>query len=171
MNWQSWETSCLPWQSSDKQLEKKTKNFHPFAHCSQFFFLPPSKIHLEFIRSYILFICIHITHTVYCHCGQIQDWNVFLSHPTSHFVLQKSSSIDEFGTINWRLALCLLLSWIIVGGALIKGVQSLGKVGRWEGIYLVFCLTSSSYTNIFLKLDQECLWQALSIYTEILDWL
>ncbi|BFZ16051.1 hypothetical protein BsWGS_19090 [Bradybaena similaris] len=59
----------------------------------------------------------------------------------SYYVLQKSSSIEEFGTLNWRLALCLLLSWIVVGGALIKGVQSLGKVVYFTAIFPYLMLT------------------------------
>ncbi|CAG5126380.1 unnamed protein product, partial [Candidula unifasciata] len=59
----------------------------------------------------------------------------------SNYVLQKSSSIEEFGTLNWRLALCLLLSWIVVGGALIKGVQSLGKVVYFTAIFPYIMLT------------------------------
>ncbi len=36
-------------------------------------------------------------------------------------------SWDDYGTIQWELALCLLLSWIVVCLILIKGIQSLGK--------------------------------------------
>ncbi|XP_047440136.1 sodium- and chloride-dependent neutral and basic amino acid transporter B(0+) [Mugil cephalus] len=43
-------------------------------------------------------------------------------------VLQRSSGLDETGTIVWHLALCLLLSSIIVSAALIKGIKSSGKV-------------------------------------------
>ncbi|XP_037108727.1 sodium- and chloride-dependent neutral and basic amino acid transporter B(0+) isoform X1 [Syngnathus acus] len=42
--------------------------------------------------------------------------------------LQRSASIDETGPIVWHLALCLLLSSILVGAALIKGIKSSGKV-------------------------------------------
>ena len=34
----------------------------------------------------------------------------------------------DIGDINWQLALCLLLSWIIVFLCLMKGVKSSGKV-------------------------------------------
>lgn len=46
----------------------------------------------------------------------------------SKVALQRSNGIDETGEIVWYLALCLLLAWIIVGAALIKGIKSSGKV-------------------------------------------
>lgn len=49
----------------------------------------------------------------------------------SKVALQRSSGLDETGTIVWYLALCLLLSWIIVAAALFKGIKSSGKV-LWE---------------------------------------
>ena len=49
----------------------------------------------------------------------------------SNNVLQLSSGIDEPGKIVWQLALCLLLAWLIVFLALIKGIKSLGKVGTF----------------------------------------
>ncbi|XP_078738717.1 LOW QUALITY PROTEIN: sodium- and chloride-dependent neutral and basic amino acid transporter B(0+)-like [Lampetra fluviatilis] len=44
------------------------------------------------------------------------------------YALQRSPSMDETGPVVWHLALTLLLAWIIVGGALIKGIRSSGKV-------------------------------------------
>ncbi|XP_063966349.1 sodium- and chloride-dependent neutral and basic amino acid transporter B(0+)-like [Lytechinus pictus] len=43
-------------------------------------------------------------------------------------VLQESSSMNETGTLVWKLTLCLLLAWSIVFLCLIKGVKSAGKV-------------------------------------------
>uniref|UniRef100_A0A672IEM5 Transporter n=1 Tax=Salarias fasciatus TaxID=181472 RepID=A0A672IEM5_SALFA len=43
-------------------------------------------------------------------------------------VLQRSSGLDETGTIVWHLALCLLLSSILVAATLIRGIKSSGKV-------------------------------------------
>nr|XP_054606163.1 sodium- and chloride-dependent neutral and basic amino acid transporter B(0+) [Nothobranchius furzeri] len=45
-----------------------------------------------------------------------------------HVALQRSSGLDETGPVVWHLALCLLLSSILVAGALIKGIKSSGKV-------------------------------------------
>ncbi|XP_052073480.1 sodium- and chloride-dependent glycine transporter 1-like [Mytilus californianus] len=43
-------------------------------------------------------------------------------------VLQMSSGIGEFGTLNWKMMLCLFLIWLIVGLCVIKGVKSIGKI-------------------------------------------
>ncbi|CAJ1051706.1 putative sodium- and chloride-dependent neutral and basic amino acid transporter B(0+) [Xyrichtys novacula] len=42
--------------------------------------------------------------------------------------LQRSSGLDETGPIVWHLALCLLLSSLIVAASLIRGIKSSGKV-------------------------------------------
>jgi solute carrier family 6 amino acid transporter-like protein 5/7/9/14 len=60
----------------------------------------------------------------------------------NNFVLQKSSSIEEFGTPGWELTICLLVSWIIVGGAVIKGIKSLGKIAYFTTIFPYFMLTA-----------------------------
>ncbi|XP_003726159.2 sodium- and chloride-dependent neutral and basic amino acid transporter B(0+) isoform X1 [Strongylocentrotus purpuratus] len=43
-------------------------------------------------------------------------------------VLQESSSMNETGTLVWKLTLCLLLAWVLIFLCLIKGVKSAGKV-------------------------------------------
>ncbi|XP_012944276.1 sodium- and chloride-dependent glycine transporter 1 [Aplysia californica] len=58
-----------------------------------------------------------------------------------YYVLEQSKSIDEFGSLNWRLAGCLLLAWIVVGACLIKGVQTLGKVVYFTAIFPYVMLT------------------------------
>ncbi|XP_034389402.1 sodium- and chloride-dependent neutral and basic amino acid transporter B(0+) [Cyclopterus lumpus] len=45
-----------------------------------------------------------------------------------HVALQRSSGLDETGPVVWHLALCLLLSSIIIAAALIRGIKSSGKV-------------------------------------------
>ncbi|KAJ6653773.1 hypothetical protein lerEdw1_008702 [Lerista edwardsae] len=42
-------------------------------------------------------------------------------------VLQRSDGLGDTGKVVWQLALCLLLSWLIVGVALFKGIKSSGK--------------------------------------------
>ena len=46
----------------------------------------------------------------------------------SHHMLQLSSGIEEAGSINWKLALCLLLAWIMVYFCIWKGIRTTGKV-------------------------------------------
>ncbi|KAH0630785.1 hypothetical protein JD844_003992 [Phrynosoma platyrhinos] len=50
-------------------------------------------------------------------------------------VLQRSEGLDETGKIVWYLALCLLLSWLIVAVALFKGIKSSGKVVYFTAIF------------------------------------
>jgi hypothetical protein len=48
----------------------------------------------------------------------------------SNFVLGKSNGLEELSiqTIRWRLVLALLICWIMVVAALIKGIKSSGIV-------------------------------------------
>ncbi len=53
-----------------------------------------------------------------------------------------SSYIGEFGEPNWKLAISLLVGWIIIGGALIKGIRTLGKIAYFTAIFPYFMLTA-----------------------------
>ncbi|GAB6029247.1 Solute carrier 6 [Chamberlinius hualienensis] len=44
------------------------------------------------------------------------------------YVLDISDGIHELNGVKWDLALCLLLSWVIVCGCLFKGIKTSGKV-------------------------------------------
>lgn len=46
----------------------------------------------------------------------------------SRVALQRSSGMDDTGSVVWHMALCLLLSHVIVAAILIKGIKSSGKV-------------------------------------------
>lgn len=48
---------------------------------------------------------------------------------------QKENIDDGIGLPEWRLTLCLLLSWIIIFLTLVKGVQSSGKVAYFTAIF------------------------------------
>ncbi|XP_053130153.1 sodium- and chloride-dependent neutral and basic amino acid transporter B(0+) [Hemicordylus capensis] len=50
-------------------------------------------------------------------------------------VLKRSSGLDETGEVVWYLALCLLLSWLIVAVALFKGIKSSGKIVYFTAIF------------------------------------
>ncbi|XP_063791753.1 sodium- and chloride-dependent neutral and basic amino acid transporter B(0+)-like [Pseudophryne corroboree] len=49
--------------------------------------------------------------------------------------LKRSGGMDETGQIVWHLALCLLLAWIITVAALVKGIQSSGKVVYFTALF------------------------------------
>ncbi|CAL8123743.1 unnamed protein product [Orchesella dallaii] len=48
---------------------------------------------------------------------------------------QKANIDDGIGLPEWRLSLCLLLSWVIIFLTLVKGVQSSGKVAYFTAIF------------------------------------
>ncbi|KAK2715135.1 sodium- and chloride-dependent glycine transporter 1-like isoform X2 [Artemia franciscana] len=52
-----------------------------------------------------------------------------------HSVLGISDGIEDIGGIRWQLALCLLLGWIMVFFALLKGVKSFGKAVYFTAIF------------------------------------
>lgn len=55
------------------------------------------------------------------------------SSATTYFwyrqALNITSSINDTGGLNWKMTISLLVAWIMVCLAVIKGIQSSGKVG------------------------------------------
>ena len=55
-----------------------------------------------------------------------------VSSPTTYYwyrgALDTTSSIDDSGAFNWKLALCLVLAWIVIFAITCKGAESMGKV-------------------------------------------
>ncbi|CAG5927684.1 unnamed protein product [Menidia menidia] len=51
-------------------------------------------------------------------------------HPPPHRrrALRISPGLDQMGSLNWDLALCLLLAWVMCYFCIWKGVKSTGKV-------------------------------------------
>ncbi|KAM5332719.1 sodium-dependent neutral amino acid transporter B(0)AT2 isoform 1-T5 [Glossophaga mutica] len=49
--------------------------------------------------------------------------------------LNISSSISESGGLNWKMTICLLASWVMVCLAMIKGIQSSGKVMYFSSLF------------------------------------
>ncbi|KAK2180985.1 hypothetical protein NP493_418g00000 [Ridgeia piscesae] len=99
-------------------------------------------------------------HTCYIVTGRDHDkFNVNISNGYTHmemlasrkspsdeyfhnFVLDISEGFHEMGGVRWQLAGCLLLAWMLVGGCLIKGIKSQGKVVYFTATfpYLVLCV-------------------------------
>lgn len=94
----------------------------------------------------------------------------------SHYVLTKSQGIDDINFLNWKLVAALFAAWIIVVLALIKGIQTSGKVvyftatfpyvvltillargitlpGSWDGILYLFTPNWNRITDIFVWRD------------------
>uniref|UniRef100_A0AAY4AE41 Transporter n=1 Tax=Denticeps clupeoides TaxID=299321 RepID=A0AAY4AE41_9TELE len=56
-------------------------------------------------------------------------------------VLHISDGIENIGTVRWDLALCLLLSWVIVYFCVWKGVKSTGKAAYFTATFPYIMLT------------------------------
>lgn len=67
----------------------------------------------------------------------------------SRIALQRSSGLDETGPVVWHLALCLLLSSIIVAAALIRGIKSSGKVSPPQLKSEAHCNNPQSFLHRF----------------------
>uniref|UniRef100_A0A3Q3ETT0 Transporter n=1 Tax=Labrus bergylta TaxID=56723 RepID=A0A3Q3ETT0_9LABR len=68
------------------------------------------------------------------------------SSATTYFwyrqALNITSSINDTGGLNWRMTLALLVAWIMVCLAVIKGIQSSGKVMYFSSLFpyvVLFC--------------------------------
>lgn len=58
-----------------------------------------------------------------------------------YHVLQQTDSIDDFGTIQWHLALTLFIAWVVVFLVLLKGIKTLGKVVYFTATFPYVMLT------------------------------
>ncbi|XP_032886737.1 sodium- and chloride-dependent neutral and basic amino acid transporter B(0+)-like [Amblyraja radiata] len=76
------------------------------------------------------------------------------------FVLRRTSSVGETGEIVWHLALCLLLAWLIVCGALSKGIKSSGKVVYFTATFPYVVLTALLIRGLTL----EGAWKGIEFY-------
>nr|KAF6497825.1 solute carrier family 6 member 15 [Rousettus aegyptiacus] len=54
--------------------------------------------------------------------------------------LNISSSISESGGLNWKMTVCLLAAWVMVCLAMIKGIQSSGKVSMLEPLLILLII-------------------------------
>ena len=57
-------------------------------------------------------------------------------------MMEDDTSLSRLGGLNWPVAGCLLLAWVLVLACLVKGVQSAGKVVWFTALfpYLVLVL-------------------------------
>ncbi|MGH0126468.1 UNVERIFIED_CONTAM: hypothetical protein FKN15_028315 [Acipenser sinensis] len=65
--------------------------------------------------------------------------------------LDISSSITESGGLNWRMAVCLLSAWVMVCLAMIKGIQSSGKVMYFSSLFPYVVLICFLVRALLLK--------------------
>ncbi|TKS73913.1 Sodium-dependent neutral amino acid transporter B(0)AT2 [Collichthys lucidus] len=65
--------------------------------------------------------------------------------------LDISSSISEGGGLNWKMTVCLLVAWSIVCLAMIKGIQSSGKVMYFSSLFPYVVLMCFLVRALLLK--------------------
>ncbi|KAI4824275.1 hypothetical protein KUCAC02_012798 [Chaenocephalus aceratus] len=65
--------------------------------------------------------------------------------------LNITSSIDDTGGLNWKMVLSLLVAWILVCLAVIKGIQSSGKVMYFSSLFPYLVLSVS-----WCELEKDC---------------
>ncbi|XP_074126985.1 sodium-dependent neutral amino acid transporter B(0)AT2 isoform X1 [Sminthopsis crassicaudata] len=65
--------------------------------------------------------------------------------------LNVSDSISESGGLNWKMTLCLLSAWVLVCLAMIKGIQSSGKVMYFSSLFPYVVLICFLIRALLLK--------------------
>ncbi|CAJ0942793.1 unnamed protein product, partial [Mesorhabditis belari] len=89
-------------------------------------------------------------------------------------VLMLSNGFDSFGTLNWYLGICVLISWICVFLCLFQGVKSSGKVVYIFVLlpYIIMCVLFARLLTLAGSL--EAVWHFLrpdwSILTQLPVW-
>nr|XP_046250592.1 sodium-dependent neutral amino acid transporter B(0)AT2 [Scatophagus argus] len=77
------------------------------------------------------------------------------SSATTYFWYRKaldiSDSISEGGGLNWRMTLCLFAAWLMVCLAMIKGIQSSGKVMYFSSLFPYVVLICFLVRALLLK--------------------
>ncbi|XP_061758320.1 sodium-dependent neutral amino acid transporter SLC6A17 isoform X1 [Nerophis ophidion] len=77
------------------------------------------------------------------------------SSATTYFwyrrTLNITSSIDDTGGLNWQMTLSLLIAWILVCLAVIKGIQSSGKVMYFSSLFPYVVLFCFLVRGLFLR--------------------
>ncbi|XP_061910202.1 sodium-dependent neutral amino acid transporter SLC6A17 [Entelurus aequoreus] len=77
------------------------------------------------------------------------------SSATTYFwyrrTLNITSSIDDTGGLNWKMTLSLLIAWILVCLAVIKGIQSSGKVMYFSSLFPYVVLFCFLVRGLFLR--------------------
>lgn len=75
-----------------------------------------------------------------------QEWRAEIWVIFRRRILNITGSMEEFGSLQWELVLCLLLSWIICYFCIWKGVKSTGKVG----LSFAVCLDANLHLPVWL---------------------
>lgn len=81
------------------------------------------------------------------------DVNLNVTKPSSQvywerYVLELTDGLEDLGGVKWDLALCLLLSWIIVVACLVKGIKTSGKVVYFAATFPYVILITLMITGL-----------------------
>ena len=76
--------------------------------------------------------------------------SIFVRYFWYNEALDASSSIADAGDVNWKLALCLLLAWLVVFITMCKGIKATGKVSHGKGK----SEENSDYVRALLQAEQ-----------------
>ncbi|KAF0029582.1 hypothetical protein F2P81_018687 [Scophthalmus maximus] len=81
--------------------------------------------------------------------------------------LRISPGIDHMGSLNWDLALCLFIAWVMCYFCIWKGVKSTGKVWMDAGTQIFFsyaiCLGSLTALGSYNKYNNNCYRDCLAL--------
>ncbi|EAW56432.1 solute carrier family 6, member 17 [Homo sapiens] len=87
--------------------------------------------------------------------GRVVEAECEKSSATTYFwyreALDISDSISESGGLNWKMTLCLLVAWSIVGMAVVKGIQSSGKVMYFSSLFPYVVLACFLVRGLLLR--------------------
>ncbi|EGW10894.1 Orphan sodium- and chloride-dependent neurotransmitter transporter NTT4 [Cricetulus griseus] len=87
--------------------------------------------------------------------GKLVEPECEKSSATTYFwyreALDISNSISESGGLNWKMTLCLLVAWSIVGMAVVKGIQSSGKVMYFSSLFPYVVLACFLVRGLLLR--------------------
>ncbi|KAM6219593.1 sodium-dependent neutral amino acid transporter SLC6A17 isoform 2-T2 [Rhynchocyon petersi] len=87
--------------------------------------------------------------------GKLVEAECEKSSATTYFwyreALDISNSISESGGLNWKMTLCLLVAWSIVGMAVVKGIQSSGKVMYFSSLFPYVVLACFLVRGLLLR--------------------
>ncbi|XP_022080336.1 sodium- and chloride-dependent GABA transporter 2-like [Acanthaster planci] len=143
-------TTELPWStcSNDWNTESCRDNYNTSSSCVGDVSLRPNVTNKNTTLSYSMSWVLHD-----------EDQNTSCPNETftspveeffEHRVLDISSGIEEIGAVQWELALCLLLAWVLVYFCIWKGVRSTGKVVYFTATFPYVVLTILMIRGVML---------------------
>ncbi|KAL1470138.1 hypothetical protein MTO96_024607, partial [Rhipicephalus appendiculatus] len=89
-----------------------------------------------------------MAYTIYYTASTFQSQVPWARCDPRRYVLEISDGLEDLGGVKWDLALCLLLSWIIVVACLVKGIKTSGKVVYFAATFPYVILITLMITGL-----------------------